>query len=425
MYRAIFPIPTSVSRILFFGHHPLLTSSAGWEAGAMFGTMIDYWLYTGDETYNDVTFQAIQHQVGDDADFMPQNQTSTLGNDDQGFWTMTAMMAVEANFQNPPEGEPQWLALVQAVFNEYVERWNEETVCSGGLRWQIFPFNNGYNYKNSISNGCFFNIAARLARYTGNETYADWAGTIWDWMELHEFIDPDFNVYDGANVNNDCDNHDASQWTYNAGIFMQGAAMMYNFTGGDERWQARTQGLVSRSAEIFFPNNIAIERSCDPVRGCNIDQRTFKGYLLRWMASTSQIAPFTFDTLSPLIKSSAQAAALQCSGTTGAPDFRGTPGTACGSDWTKGAAFDGLVGVGEQMSALSAMQYSLVTKETVGPVTADTGGTSTGDVNAGASTMGKIPHLEPITTADRIAAGFLTSGVALSVLGGCIFLMKD
>lgn len=48
----------------------------------MFGTMVDYWAYTGDETYVDVTYQALQHQVGDDNDFMPTNQTSTEGNDE-------------------------------------------------------------------------------------------------------------------------------------------------------------------------------------------------------------------------------------------------------------------------------------------------------------------------------------------------------
>lgn len=117
-----------------------------WEAGAMFGTMVDYWFYTGDTTYNEVTSQALLHQAGDDRDFMPQNQTRTEGNDDQGFWAMAAMTAAENKFPDPPEDQPQWLALAQAVFNEYVGRWDEKT-CGGGLRWQIFTFNNGFNYK--------------------------------------------------------------------------------------------------------------------------------------------------------------------------------------------------------------------------------------------------------------------------------------
>ena len=115
--------------------------------------MINYWYYTGDTTYNAVTKQALLHQTGDNGDFMPLNQTKTLGNDDQGFWGMAAMTAAETGFEDPPEGSPGWLALAQGVFNTQAPRWDTST-CGGGLRWQIFTFNSGYTYKNSISNGC-------------------------------------------------------------------------------------------------------------------------------------------------------------------------------------------------------------------------------------------------------------------------------
>ncbi len=55
-----------------------------WEAGAMWGTMIDYWFITGDTTYNDVVEQALLFQVGPFQDYMPPNQSKSLGNDDQG-----------------------------------------------------------------------------------------------------------------------------------------------------------------------------------------------------------------------------------------------------------------------------------------------------------------------------------------------------
>ncbi|KAI0457063.1 glycoside hydrolase family 76 protein [Xylaria acuta] len=396
-----------------------------WEAGAMFGTMIDYWFYTGDESYIDVTTQAMLHQTGDDKDYMPTNQTRTLGNDDQGFWAMAAMSAAENNFPNPPADQPQWLALAQAVFNEYVDRWDPDT-CNGGLRWQIFTFNNGFNYKNSISNGCFFNIAARLTRYTGNQTYADWAEKIWDWMTEVKFIDADFNIYDGAGVENGCAKISQAQWTYNAGIFLHGAAVMYNVTDSDV-WQQRTQGLVKRTVEHFFVDGVAVEHPCEPFIQCDIDQQSFKGYLMRWMAASSQMAPFTFDTLMPLVQSSAAAAALQCSGSPPASQFRGDPGTACGFRWTEKDRFDGLVGVGQQMSALSAIQYTLVKKAEVAkvPATASTGGTSIGNVNAGAATDSKLPQLPAITTGERVAAGFATTAILFSVLGGSFFVMKE
>lgn len=193
--------------------------------GALLGTIIDYQFLTGDTSYQAVATQALLHQVGDDRDFMPRNQTRTLGNDDQGFWAMAAMSAAENKFPDPPADQPQWLALVQAVFNQYATRWDTE-ICNGGLRWQIFPFNNGFTYKNSISNGCFFNIAARLARFTGNQTYADWAAKIWDWEVGVGLITPEFRIYDGAGVDNgeNCTQKDMIQWSYNAGIFLHGAA---------------------------------------------------------------------------------------------------------------------------------------------------------------------------------------------------------
>lgn len=58
------------------------------------------------------------------------------------FRGIAAMSAAEFNFPNPPSDQPQWLALAQAVFNSQAPRWNTDS-CGGGLKWQIFTFNNG------------------------------------------------------------------------------------------------------------------------------------------------------------------------------------------------------------------------------------------------------------------------------------------
>lgn len=198
-----------------------------WEAGAMFGSLIDYWYYTGDTTYNAVTSQAMLFQVGPDNDYMPPNQTKSEGNDDQGFWGLAAMSAAEVNFPNPPADQPQWLALAQAVFNSQALRWDVST-CGGGLRWQIFTFNNGYDYKNSISNGCFFNLAARLGAYTGNQTYIEWAEKTFTWVQSVGLLSDQYYIYDGSDDTLNCTELDHIQWTYNAGVFLLGAATMWN-----------------------------------------------------------------------------------------------------------------------------------------------------------------------------------------------------
>jgi mannan endo-1,6-alpha-mannosidase len=220
-----------------------------WEAGAMWGTMVDYWFYTGDSTYNQLAIDGITWQVGPNRDFMPPNHTASLGNDDQGFWGMTAMLAAENGFPDPPSDGPQWLALAQAVFNTQADPSRHDATCNGGLRWQIPLSNNGYNYKNSkwtstmyrslptvyssaqlgIANGCFFNIGARLARYTKNATYAEWAEKTWDWMVGVGYIDKDWNIYDGGHTTANCTDINKTQFSYNHAIFLLGAAYMYDY----------------------------------------------------------------------------------------------------------------------------------------------------------------------------------------------------
>jgi mannan endo-1,6-alpha-mannosidase len=141
---------------------------------------------------------------------------------------MAAMTAAELNFQNPPTSSPQWVALAQAVFNTQAARW-DPTSCGGGLKWQIFTFNNGYNYKNSISTGCLFNLGSRLARYTGNGTYAAWAEKAWNWVTAIGLIDDQYNIYDGSDDTLNCSQINRVQYSYNSGIYLLGAANMYNY----------------------------------------------------------------------------------------------------------------------------------------------------------------------------------------------------
>ena len=137
------------------------------------------------------------------------------------------MTAAEQQLPNAPNA-PAWLDLASQVFDSQVPRWDTK-FCGGGLRWQIFTFNEGYNYKNAVSTAAFFQLAARLARYTGNQTYADWADKSCDWLASSSLVTPDFKVYDGASVTDNCTNPNKLQWSYNAANFVYGSAVMYNF----------------------------------------------------------------------------------------------------------------------------------------------------------------------------------------------------
>lgn len=158
-----------------------------------------------------IASQAMSWQASSTRDFMPPNQTKAEGNDDHAFWAITAIMAAETGFPDPKPEEPQWLALAQAVFNLQAARWDDET-CGGGLRWQIFAFNRGYNYRNSISQGAFFNLAVRLGAFTNNQTYYDWADKVYAWCESVGLISDTFQVFDGTDSLIECSELDHHEW---------------------------------------------------------------------------------------------------------------------------------------------------------------------------------------------------------------------
>jgi len=41
-----------------------------WQAGAMFGTLLDYWHYTGDDQYNEMVREGLMHQFGEHNDLV-------------------------------------------------------------------------------------------------------------------------------------------------------------------------------------------------------------------------------------------------------------------------------------------------------------------------------------------------------------------
>lgn len=373
-----------------------------WEAGAAWNSMLDYWYYTGDTKYNDLLKSSLLFQVGEGWNYMPSNQTTTEGNDDQGFWGITVMTAAEKNFSNPSPDQPQWLYLAQAVFNTMAARWDTQH-CQGGLRWQIFTWNNGYNYKNTVSNGCLFMLGARLARFTHNDTYAEWAEKVWDWVTLHQFVKTQgdaWPVYDGGFIENNCTDIVTLEWTYNSGLYLAGCAFMYNYTN-QSIWLDRARNIWGRS-QVFFMDGTKImyEAACQPTLQCNNDQRCFKGIFSRFLGLTCLMAPPMNDEIQSYLAATTPGVLSSCSG--------GSDGHTCGLNWGKGS-WDGYYGLGEQMSAIEALQNRLVWTKPP-PLTMNTGATSTGNGSAGLDSTPDLVHNRlNIESKDKAGAAIITT----------------
>lgn len=188
-------------------------------------------------------------------------------------------------------------------------------------------------------------------------------------------------------------------------------------TNGSALWEERVWGVLNVS-DVFFINGVMSEVACESNGKCDNDQMSFKAYLSRWMAATTKMAPFTYDPIMSKLRTSAVAAAEQCSG--------GSNGRTCGLKWIDGATWDGSSGVGQQMSALEVILSNLIT-QVKAPVTNAVGGTSVGNPSAGSSSVtstspyGTTPET---TTGDRVGAGFLTTFVLVAVVGGAWWVIS-
>ena len=165
---------------------------------------------------------------------------------------------------------------------------------------------------------------------------------------------------------------------------------------------------------------IMCEVACETpaTQTCNYDQPSFKAYLSRWLAVTTQLVPSLSSNITTRLQESAKAAAGQCSGQNK---------NMCGRRWYQ-TVWDGEFGVGEQMSAMSVFQNNLISS-VAPPVTLSKGGTSQSDPSAGSGTgTGSGINSDPaatstITTGDKAGAGILTLLSIVMVVGGTSWMV--
>lgn len=353
------------------------------------------------------------------------------------FWGVAAITAAELKYPEDPKGA-SWLSLAQAVFNTQKPAW-DPAACGGGLRWQMHSVKPGYDLKNSISNGGLFQIAARLARYTSDKEYVEWAEKIWDWSVSVPLInDKTWDVDDSTSTKDGCKTAGREQWTYNYGTYLIGSAYMYNhvipllvcpgtagkeYTNGrtqtkDEKWMRRVNGLLDKTLDKFWPQQYfgynpkgetLIEVGCEKPGNCDNNMKTYKGLLGSWLAFVARVAPTTRDRITKKLEGAARAAAKSCTG---------SKHDECGMRWYENK-FDGNGGMEQDMSALSMFTANLMLRMDNDPVTSKTGGNSKSDKNAG-----MVKHddddddkLKPITAGDKAGAAIVTFVICGGSLG--------
>ena len=282
------------------------------------------------------------------------------------------MTAAEREFPALASTGSSWLKLASTVFEAQAARW-DNTTCAGGLRWQIFTFNAGYNYKNALSNGNFFQLAARLAQATSNQTYSDWAEKTYTWMEQVGLVDAG-SVFDGTDVTTNCTQISKLEWTATAGNLIYGSAVMYNVSQASKQWSDRLALVLNRTESVFFPGGVMREVACEENGSCDSDQRFYKGLLARSLGLTPLAAPYTAAQIQPLLQSSASAA-VNSACNNGTCSFSWSPNAK--SNANQKAKRDGGIDLGSQYSAFEVVLSNLASS---GKASASGGNSSQGGV---------------------------------------------
>ncbi|CAI8493533.1 unnamed protein product [Hanseniaspora opuntiae] len=378
-----------------------------WEGGLAFGLMIENAFLCQNTTFNSLLQNALMQQSGDNWDFMPESQTMVEGNDDQGVWGLTLMTAAERNFSRAANGTasrkdiPEWVTMAQAIYNTMYARWDSST-CGGGLRWQIYTWNNGYNYKNTIANGCLFNLAARLGRYFNNDTYLEEAEKVFDWLLDVNFVqlnDGSSKVYDGATITNNCSDMTTIEWSL----------------------QLRVNQLWKGADSAFFNDDgIMYEQQCQAAKSCNNDQRSFKSLFSMMLEYTYLLVPSLTDEIYAKLTTSAEAAAGSCDG--------GYDGHTCGMNWFN-ATNDGYYGLGEQLCALGCIQSLLASSRPDLYTESTNEYMAKGDATAGTETSSSsneealLENQMTVTNGDKVGAAFVTAIVLSILIAGSVAML--
>ena len=245
------------------------------------------------------------------------------------FWNLATLAAAERYLPGPP-GNLQWINLATSRFDTQATRW-DTTTCNGGFRAQVSESSSGFYVKDALSNGAFFQLASRLARYTGNQTYADWASKVYDWTTSVLLIDnrqwKDWAVWQDALISDNCETLNETYWTVNAGLYLYGSAVMYDITK-DAIWYNRTMELLARTYSFAteIDINVIVDWACDSPGGnytCTDDERVYKGIFSRFLGDMIVMAPYTVEEDMRRLNASAIMAAKLCN----------DQGTSCKGHW--------------------------------------------------------------------------------------------
>ncbi|PWY68602.1 hypothetical protein BO70DRAFT_400231 [Aspergillus heteromorphus CBS 117.55] len=304
-------------------------NDSGYPEGMLYSSLIPYWSATGNATYNSLILMRMESV--ETSVFNATWKGADVPTSEYVSWGLAAMAAADVDFPFPGDRKKSaWVFWAMAVGYKLDMIINRGAVCDGGL-YDDESQKNGTEF-DWFSNGAYFQLVSRIAlAFPPNKgTFINYADNAWSWSEKNGMVNTtDWTVSqmvsNTTTVNGStCTAVDTSRWSYAYGLYLSGAAHMYNVTGSDT-WRTRTEGLLNSTLDTFFVNNILVEVGNGSASVANHPSIAFKGFLALCLASVANLIPDMADQIVPLLKDTAVAVAEQCDGSSNQ--------TVCGSDW--------------------------------------------------------------------------------------------
>ncbi|KAI8893358.1 glycoside hydrolase [Globomyces pollinis-pini] len=261
------------------------------EGGIMWGAMMEYQRYTGDDQYKTTVTNALTlASYGKIASFLgsDRNLPIILGrwNDDMLWWGLGAMMGAELYPSNTIM--PGGVSYTQLAMNTYDDVWNdwEEKNCQfnpGGIYWSKDRQDaKRKDVKSAITHGQQVMMGARLSIMNRNQTYLDHADKIVQWLKKGLIDQNNFTIYD--NIVSGSPDQCAIEYSvhsYNAGMIASSLAFLSKATGKDE-YMALSENIVGAGLKVFTSKSILIDQ-CEltPKDTCELNKVTPKGIFIR------------------------------------------------------------------------------------------------------------------------------------------------
>ena len=166
----------------------------------------------------------------------------------------------------------KYLNRTHNIFNYVSSYWNNKT-CNGGIYWSY-----KMNYKNSITNELFMNVAFYLhnEKLPVNITF----NIIYNWFMNVNLFDINGLVNDG--LNNNCNNNNKTTWTYNQGVILP--VLGHKNISLANNLIYKTISLLTDDKGIFREYCEFNSPKCNPpCVKCDEDQEQFKGIFMRYL----------------------------------------------------------------------------------------------------------------------------------------------